>query len=399
MPDDQTSTSRPAAAAEAQSEPDKDLAHAASRQEHRRRLRLRLFAGLGAVVVIAILGWGVWWLLVGSHYVSTDDAYVGAEVAEITPRVSGTVQGVYVSDTQQVKAGQVLVKLDPSDARLALQRAQAQYGQAVRQVRQLFATDTSSTAQVAARQADLARAGAQLMASQADLQRARVDLTRRQNLAASGAVSGEELTTARNAFATAQANVAASQAGLKQAEANLAAARAQLAAQTALTAGSTVETNPQVAAARAALDSARLDLERTVITSPIDGVVARRQAQVGERVQLGATMMDVVPVDQAYVDANFKEVQLRKVRVGQPAVVHADIYGGGVTYRGVVQGIGGGTGSAFSVIPAQNATGNWIKVVQRLPVRIRLDPRELRAHPLRVGLSTKVKIDVAHRGR
>jgi len=399
MPDDQTPTSGPARLAEAHPETDKDLAAAAARRDHKRRLRLRLFAGLGVLVVIVGLGWAAWWLLVGSHYVSTDDAYVGAEVAQITPRVSGTVQDVYVSDTQHVKAGQVLVKLDPSDARLALQQAEAQYGQAVRQVRQLFATNTSSSAQVSAREADLARARAQLTAAQADLQKAKVDLDRRQRLAASGAVSGEELTTARTAYATAQAAVTADQAALRQAEANLEAAKGQLAAQTALTSGSTVETNPQVAAAKAAVDSARLDLQRTVIAAPIEGIVARRQIQVGERVQVGAPMMDVVPIGQAYVDANFKEVQLRKVRVGQPAEAEADLYGHGVKYHGVVEGIGGGTGSAFSVIPAQNATGNWIKVVQRLPVRIRLDPRELQQHPLRVGLSMKVTVDVSHKGR
>lgn len=394
MPDDQTSTSSTAAgAAPAQGVSDAD------KRERRRRLRVRLFAGLAAAVIVVGAAGGVWWLLIGSHYVSTDDAYVGADVAQVTPQVNGTVQEVLVVDTQAVRRGQVLVRLDPADARLAAERAEAQHGQAIRQVRQLFATNTSSQAQVAGRQADLARAHAQLTSAQADLQRARVDLDRRQKLSASGAVSGEELTTARNAFATAQANVTAAQAGLRQAEANLAAARGELQAQTALTAGSTVETNPQVAAAKAALDAAKLDLQRTVITAPVDGVVARRQIQVGQRVQVGTTLMSVVPVGQVYVDANFKEVQLKKVRIGQPAEVESDLYGHSVKYRGVVQGIGGGTGSAFSAIPAQNATGNWIKVVQRLPVRIRLDPRDLAARPLRVGLSMKVKIDVADRGR
>ena len=392
MPDDQS-----AAPAQAHTEAQQER-EAAAKRERSSRLRKRLFAGLAVVVIIGAAAWGLWYLFIGSHFVSTDDAYVGADVAEVTPQVSGTVQQVLVADTQPVRRGQVLAVIDPADARLAAARAEAQYGQAVRQVRQLFATDVSSSAQVAARQADVARAQAQIAAAKADVDKARIDLERRQNLAKTGAVSGEELTVARNAMTTAQSNLLAANAGLKQAQANQQAAVAQMQAQGALTQGTTVESNPQVAAAKAALDSARLDLQRTVITAPIDGLVARRQIQVGQRVQVGTTLMTVVPINQAYVDANFKEVQLRKVRVGQPAELHSDLYGKGVVYHGKVVGVSGGTGSAFSIIPAQNATGNWIKVVQRLPVRIGLDERELRAHPLRVGLSMKAKIDIGHQG-
>ena len=211
-------------------------------------------------------------------------------------------------------------------------------------------------------------------------------------------MSGEELTSAKNAYQTALANVAATKASGAQYIANRSAAVAQLAAQAALTTGTTAENNPEAQAAKAALDAAKLDQSRTVIVAPIDGVIAKRAVQVGQRVAAGAMLMTVVPIDQVYVDANFKEVQLRKVRLGQPVTLKSDKYGGAAIFHGRVAGIGGGTGSAFAVIPAQNATGNWIKVVQRLPVRIRLDAQELRAHPLEVGLSMDAKIDIASKG-
>ncbi|HEX7886533.1 MAG TPA: HlyD family efflux transporter periplasmic adaptor subunit, partial [Phenylobacterium sp.] len=232
-----------------------------------------------------------------------------------------------------------------------------------------------------------------LAAARSDLDRARVDLERRKALALSGAVSGDELTRAQNAFATAQAAVTASKAAQAQAQANRLAAAGSLAANTALTDGTTVDTNPEVAAARARLDQARIDLARTVIRAPIDGVVARRNVQVGQKVAAGAALMQVVPVQEAYVDANFKEGQLRTVRMGQPVELEADLYGGSVKYHGKVVGLSGGTGSSFALIPAQNATGNWIKVVQRLPVRVAIDPAQLRQHPLRLGLSMKATID------
>ena len=226
--------------------------------------------------------------------------------------------------------------------------------------------------------------------------KAKVDYDRRQALAASGAVSGDELTVAKTAYTNAQAAQAGAEAALGQAVAAQKAAESQLIAQQVQTQGS-VDANPQVAAARAALNTAKLDLERATLRAPVDGVVTRRQVQVGQRVQVGTPLMTLVPTAQVYVDANFKEAQLRKVQVGQLATLESDLYGGGVKYHGKVVGLSGGTGSAFALIPAQNATGNWIKVVQRLPVRIQLDPKELAQHPLRVGLSMKAKIDLSRK--
>lgn len=375
-------------------EPKKDPAADAKRKAKRGRL----FLILAIVIAVAALAYLIWWFLVGSHFVKTDDAYVGASVVQITPQVSGQVSQTPVGETQPVKAGQVLVVIDPADARLAEAQAEAQYGQAVRRVRQLFANNQAYSAQVGARQADLIRAQAQIRSAQSDVDRTKVDFDRRQALANTGAVSGEELTNARNAYQTAQANLAAAHAAEAQAVANQKAAQGQLAAQTVLTEGADVNANPEVAAAKAQLDTAKLNLERTVIRSPIDGIVARRQVEVGQRVSTGASLMTVVPIAQAYVDANFKEVQLKKVRIGQAVELESDLYGKHVVFHGRITGIGGGTGSAFAVIPAQNATGNWIKVVQRLPVRIGLDPQELQQHPLRVGLSMSVRIDITQAG-
>ena len=360
--------------------------------------RKRLFALLAAVVVLAGLGYALFDVLVLSHVVSTDDAYVGADVAQITPQVNGQVLQVDVQDTQPVRAGQPLLTIDPADARLALAQAQADYGRAVRRVQQYMANDQASSAQIAARDADIARAKAQLIAAQSDVDRTALDLKRRQARAASGAVSGEELTTARNAYQTAVANLDATKAAVAQANAARTVAQGQLASSQALTAGAKVDDNPEVQAAKAAVDVAKLNLSRTVLRAPFDGVVSQRQVQVGQRVAVGAQLMTVVPISQVYVNANFKEVQLRKVEIGQPVELTADRYGKSVVFHGHVAGLSGGTGSAFALIPAQNATGNWIKVVQRLPVRISLDPDELRRHPLRVGLSMDVKVDVGQPG-
>jgi membrane fusion protein (multidrug efflux system) len=355
--------------------------------------RKKLFLGLAAVVLIAGAGYGAYYALVGSHHVETDNAYVGADVAQVTPLVGGPVRSVAVHDTQVVKAGDVLVTLDDSDARIALASAQADLARAERRVRGYLATDQSLAAQITARDADQARAAASLTSAQADLDRARVDLERRKALAVTGAVSGDELTRAQNAFTNAQAAFASAKAAQSQAQANRAAAAGTLAANAVLTDGTTVDTNPEVAAARAKFEQAQLDLSRTVIRAPIDGVVAKRAVQVGQRVAAGAPVMQVVPIAAAYVDANFKEGQLRKVKIGQPVELTADLYGNSVTYHGKVAGLSGGTGAAFALIPAQNATGNWIKVVQRLPVRVAVDPADLKAHPLRVGLSMKATID------
>jgi len=358
--------------------------------------RKRLFAGLAAAAVLAGGGYYAYDTLVASHHVSTDNAYVGAYSAEITPLVGGPVAAVEVADTQTVRKGQVLVRLDDTDARLALANAEAALQMAERKVRGYMANDEGLGAQVSARAAGQAQASAQVAAAQSNLQRARIDLDRRKALAADGSVSGEELTSAQNAYVNAAAALQAATAGEAVAAADRDAALGSRGANQALISGTSVLDNPQVAAARTARDQARVDLERTVLRSPIDGVVSRRQVQVGQRVQPGMGLMVVVPVEHAYVDANFKEIQLARVQPGQAVELTSDLYGKKVVYHGRVAGFSGGTGAAFAVVPAQNATGNWIKVVQRLPVRIALNPAELRRNPLRVGLSMDVDIEVAN---
>jgi membrane fusion protein (multidrug efflux system) len=388
MADDQSGP--PATAAQATAAP-------ARNNERRIQQRKRLFAILGGAGAVVLVLFALWWLLVSSRYESTDDAYVGAEIAQVTPLVGGAVKVVHVHETDAVKAGDVLVELDPADATLNYQKAEANYEATVRQITGGTATADALSAQVDAGAADLLRAQAQVESSTADLAKAKLDYDRREGLANSGAVSGEELTAAKTAYEGAKAALASAQAAAAQAEASRKAAQGQYEAQQALVQGS-VDANPQVAAARATRDAAKLDLDRTVIRAPVDGIVSRKQVEVGQRVAVGSDLMSIVPVTQAYVDANFKEVQLRKVRAGQAVTLKSDLYGGGVIYHGQVVGVSGGTGSAFSLIPAQNATGNWIKVVQRLPVRIRLDPAELAAHPLRVGLSMKATIDISKSG-
>jgi membrane fusion protein (multidrug efflux system) len=392
MPDDQ---SPPQRSSEIRTHAAPGQAPAAEPVSRMTALRKPLFALLTVVIVFAALAWGAYYVLIASHYAATDDAYVGADVAEITPQVAGQVAEVRVQDTQAVKAGDVLVSIDPADAKLAVASAQADYGRAVRRVQQDMANNQAASATILARDADLERAKAQLASAESDVDRTHIDLQRRQALAASGAVSGEELTTAKNAYQTAQANLAAVKAAGAQAVADKTIAEGQLASAQALTQGADIQSNPEVAAAQAMLNTALLNLSRTTLRAPFDGVVARRQVQVGQRVAVGADLMSVVPVSQVYVDANFKEVQLRQMKVCQPATLTADRYGKGVEFHGHVVGLGGGTGSAFALIPAQNATGNWIKVVQRLPVRIALDPKDLAAHPLRVGLSMDAKVDVS----
>ena len=342
--------------------------------------RRQLFTIL-AVVVLAIAAiWFTYYLLVGSRHVKTDDAYVQASTAQVTALVSGALVSVPVNETQAVKAGQVLAVIEPADYRLALDNARAALDQAERRVRQYFATDRAASAQITARNADIAKA-------ESELRRADVDYNRRKALASAGAVSGDEMTAAETARASAQA-------ALAQAKANAVAAGAQQQATNVLVAGSDVASNPEVAAARAKVAQAQLDLDRTVVRAPVDGVVTRSTIEIGQKVATGAPLMSIVPVQKAYVDANFKEVQLRKVRIGQPVELTSDLWGDKVKFHGHIVGFSGGTGSAFAVIPAQNATGNWIKVVQRVPVRIELDPRELAQHPLRVGLSMKADIDI-----
>jgi membrane fusion protein (multidrug efflux system) len=359
--------------------------------------RRTLLAGIAGVVLVAGVGYGGWYALVGSHYVETDNAYVGADTAQVTPMVAGQALDVRVSDTQAVRKGDVLVRLDDSDARITLATAEADLAKARRMFGQTSATSNALSAQVQARGADILSARAQLIAAQASFAKAQVDFNRRQKLAPNGAVSGDELTSATNALAAARASLEQARAAVAQASSQRGAAAGNLAANQALIQGTSVANAPDVLMAEARVRQARLDLDRTVIRAPIDGVVANRTIQIGQRIAPGATIMRIVPVGQVYVDANFKEGQLEKVKPGQPVTLTSDLYGGSVDYHGRVAGFSGGTGSAFALIPAQNATGNWIKVVQRLPVRVTLDPRELAAHPLRVGLSMTAEIDTSAR--
>jgi membrane fusion protein (multidrug efflux system) len=361
------------------------------KKKRRKKIIIALLAGK------VLIGAGYWLMSDGDH-VSTDNAYVSADSAQVTPLVSGPVAEVFVVNTQQVRKGQLLMRLDDSEARLAVAKAEAELYKARRQYGQTAATSGSLAAQVGARDADIGQAQAQLVAAQANFGKARIDLDRRAALVKSGAVSGEELTVAQNAFATAKANLSLASAAINTASATRNAARQSYAANQALIEGATIDQSPEVAAAKARLDQARLDLARTVIRAPIDGVVTNRQVQVGQRLNAGTAVMTIVPVGSVYVDANFKEGQLSRVRPGQPVELKSDLYGGDVVYHGKVVGFSGGTGSAFALIPAQNATGNWIKVVQRLPVRIALDPKELSKNPLRVGLSMDAEIDVSNGG-
>jgi membrane fusion protein (multidrug efflux system) len=354
--------------------------------------RKKALLGLAGALLLA---GGGWYMFHDTGHVSTDNAYVGADSAQVTPLVAAAVVAVPVADTQFVHRGDILLRLDDTDAKLALERAEAAYLKARREFAQTSATGGSLAAQVSAKDADIGQARAQLAAAESAYQKAKIDLDRRQQLATTGAVSGDELTSVRNAYAAAQSNLGVARAAVAQAEAQRGAAQKTYAANQALIEGTSADNNPDVAAAKAALDQARIDLERTVIRAPIDGVVTNRQVQVGQRVAAGTPVMTIVPVGKVYVDANFKEGQLARVRAGQPATLTSDLYGSKVVYHGTVQGFAGGTGSAFALIPAQNATGNWIKVVQRLPVRIAIDPKDLAAHPLRVGLSMDADIDVS----
>ncbi len=345
------------------------------------RRKAALLSVSGAVLLAAI-GYGTYWALVLNHYESTDNAYVQGNVVQLTPQVSGTVIAIAADDTDYVRAGQTLVRLDPADARVALEQAQAQLAQAVRQSRTLFVNNGALRAQIAAREADLARA-------QSDLARAQEDVARRAPLVATGAVGKEE-------FNHVTAQVAVAKTALSAAESGAQAAREQLASNQSLTEGITVEQHPAVLQAAAKVREAHLALARADLVAPVDGYVARRSVQMGQRVQAGTPLLSVIALKDVWVDANFKEGQLRTLRIGQPVELVADVYGKKVEYHGRIEGLGAGTGAAFALLPAQNATGNWIKVVQRVPVRIALDPKEVAEHPLRIGLSMDARVDVSN---
>ena len=325
-----------------------------------------LLLGLAAVLAAAALGAGCYWTLSGSAQEATDDAYVAGNIVQVTPQIAGTVRSIDADDTDLVKAGAPLVILDRADVKVALEQAEAQLAQTVRQVRTLYSRNESLAAAVTLRQADLSKA--------------QEDLNRRLTLAGTGGVSNEEIEHGRVA--------------VRAAEAALSVAREQLATNQALTAYTSVTDHPNVKRAAAQVERAYLAYRRTVIPAPVGGIVARRSVQVGSRVAPGQPLMSIVPLDQVWVNANFKEEQLQRMRIGQPVTLTSDIYGSRVVYHGTVAGLAAGTGSAFSLLPAQNASGNWIKVVQRVPVRIAIARAELKAHPLRIGLSMQAKVEV-----
>ncbi|WP_227061825.1 EmrA/EmrK family multidrug efflux transporter periplasmic adaptor subunit [Acinetobacter pittii] len=379
---------------DAQSNVQETVPTTSASDENNQNKRKKFLGFFALILLIAAILYAIWALFLNNS-VSTDNAYVGAETAQITSMVSGQVAQVLVKDTQTVHRGDVLVRIDDRDAKIALAQAEAELAKAKRQYKQTAANSSSLNSQVVVRADEINSAKAQVAQAQADYDKAALELNRRAQLAASGAVSKEELTKAQSAVETAKAGLELAKAGLAQASSSRKAAESTLAANEALIQGVSETSTPDVQVAQAHVEQAQLDLERTVIRAPVDGVVTRRNIQVGQRVAPGTSMMMIVPLNDLYVDANFKESQLKKVRPGQIVTLTSDLYGDDVEYHGKVMGFSGGTGSAFALIPAQNATGNWIKVVQRLPVRIALDPKELAEHPLRVGLSMEAKVDLS----
>ncbi|RMM51035.1 efflux RND transporter periplasmic adaptor subunit [Pseudomonas corrugata] len=337
-----------------------------NQQDNNPRKRKVMLLVLAVIVILAGLGVWAWHELYGRWSESTDDAYVNGNVVEITPQVSGTVVSIGADDGDLVREGQVLVQFDPNDAEVGLQSAQANLARTVRQVRGLYSNVDGMRAQV--------------NAQEAEVQKAQENYNRRKNLAAGGAISKEELSHARDDLTSAQ-NA-------------LANARQQLKTSSALVDDTVVSSHPDVQAAAAQLRQAYLADARSTLIAPVTGYVAKRTVQLGQRVQPGTALMAVIPLDQLWIDANFKETQLRDMRIGQPVEIETDLYGSDVKYSGTIDSLGAGTGSAFALLPAQNATGNWIKIVQRVPVRIHVNAQELAKHPLRVGLSTEVSVNL-----
>ena len=330
------------------------------------RRRRRILAIAIAVAVLAG-AYGIKTWIAGDVSRGTDDAYVNGHSVSLTPQVAGVVTAIRADDTDQVKAGDTLVNIDPSDAQIELDAAEAQLAQAMRTVRGQYAS--------------VERAAADVQVAQTALDRARADLKERQGIANSGAITGEEVRHAQDS--------------VNQAEAVLTAAEKAKALALTQTQGlTTIDDHPAIRAATQRLRAAALAIERTRIVAPVSGMVSQRRAQVGRRVSPGDALLSIVPLDQLWVDANFKEVQLDKICAGQAATLTADVYGSSVRYHGTVEGIEAGSGAAFALLPAQNATGNWIKVVQRVPVRISIDPKDLASHPLRVGVSMRATVDV-----
>ena len=348
------------------------------------RARRRGLAGIAVAVLLAAAGWWAWRFLDGGQAIATDNAYAHADVVVVTPQVAGTVVAIHGEETDRVDAGQILVTLDSTDARNALQRTSIQLAKTVRETRALYLNTDALRSTVAIRQSGVERA-------RIELARATEGFRRRESLQTGGAVSREELQNARAAYDAARSELAT-------AELAVVAAREELNAQLALTEGIPVARHPAIEAAALAMREAWLAVRRAEVRAPLAGQLARRNVQIGQRVAAGASLMSIVALDRIWVEANYKEVQLRDLRIGQPARVTSDLHGAAVEYAGRVVGLGAGTGSAFSLLPAQNATGNWIKIVQRIPVRIALEPAQLARHPLRIGASMKVVVDTRDRG-
>jgi len=332
---------------------------------NKKKTRKKVLLLLALLFVLAGIAWGVYWFLVLRHFQETDDAYVAGNQVQVMAQVSGSVNKVWFDNTDFVKKGDVLVSLDKTDAEQAFEKAQTALATSVRQTHQLMINGRQYQASITLQQTALAQAEA--------------DLKRREPLGASNLIGREELQHARDAVATAKAQL---DVAIQQYNANQ-----------AMILNTSLENQPAVQQSAAELRDAWLALQRTDIRSPMDGYVSRRSVQVGSQIDTGTALMAVVPATNLWIDANFKETQLAGVRIGQSATVVADIYGDDVVYHGKVVGLDMGTGSAFSLLPAQNATGNWIKVVQRLPVRIELNQEDIAKHPLRIGLSTLVKVD------
>lgn len=337
-------------------------------EEHVQRSskRRRNFIILILILVLAAAGCLAWYFLYARYYESTDDAYVNGNQVALTPQIGGTVTQVTADEGDFVEKGQPLVLLDPSDTKIALQQAEANLANTVRQVRGLYSTADNYRAQVAAKQVAL--------------QTAQNDYARRQKIFSTGAIAAEDLSHYRDAVSSAQSDLAAAQQALRT---NL-----------AMVDDTVVDSHPEIKTAVATLRQRYLDNARTTIVAPVSGYVAKRAVQLGMRVTSGTTLLAIVPLNEVWVDANFKESQMNTMRLGQKVTLNADLYGDDVEYHGTIESLGIGTGSAFSLLPAQNASGNWIKIVQRLPVRITLDPHDMQKHPLRVGLSMNARVDI-----
>jgi len=335
-------------------------------QVQRGSKRKRNFIILFIILVLAAAGCLAWYLLYARYYESTDDAYVSGNQVTLTPQIAGTVTQVTVDEGDYVQKGQPLVLLDPSDTEIALQQAEADLANTVRQVRGLYSTADNYRAQVEAKRVVL--------------QTAQSDYARRQKIFATGAIAAEDLSHYRDAVTSAQSDLAAAQQALST--------------NTAMVDDTVIDSHPEIKSAVATLRSRYLENSRSTIVAPVSGYVAKRAVQLGMRVDSGTTLLAIVPLNEVWVDANFKERQMKAMRLGQKVTLSADLYGDDVEYQGTIESLGIGTGSAFSLLPAQNASGNWIKIVQRLPVRIRLDPHDMQKHPLRIGLSMNARVDI-----